>query len=80
MSAAAALFWIAAAFTFGYGPAFVLTLILRDRRDQREDARRQAERDRRAEEEWAAVVAATSTPIFDQLTCEAIERAEGWTS
>ena len=79
MSAAAAVFWAFAAFTFGYGPAYVLTLILRDRRDRREEARLQAEEDRRLDEEWAAVVAATSTPVCDQLVCEAIERRE-WSS
>lgn len=73
MSAAAAVFWIAAAFTFGYGPAYALTLILRDRRDRREDARREAEMDRKADEEWAAVVAAVdadSDLIYQQMCFE----------
>lgn len=29
--------------------------------------------------EWLAVLAATeTTPVYDQLVCEEIERAEGW--
>lgn len=79
MTAAAAVFWASAAFIIGYGPAFALTLILQDRRARREGARLQAEEDRRADEEWAAVVAATATPVYDQLVCEAIERRE-WSS
>lgn len=79
MTAAAAVFWVAAAFIIGYGPAFALTLILRDRRDRREEARLQAEEDRKADEEWAALVAAVQPVVRDVLVCEEIERRE-WSS
>lgn len=73
MTAAAVVFWASAAFIVGYGPAYVLTLILRDRRDRREEARLQAEEDKRADEEWAAVVAAVdadSDLIYQQMCFE----------
>lgn len=45
----------------------------------REDARRRAAQDREVDAEWLAVLAATeTTPIYDALACEAIERAEDW--
>lgn len=80
MNAATAILWTAAAFIFACAPAYLLALAIRERRDQREDARRREAEDRAADAEWLAVLAATETPIFDQLTCEAIERAEGWVS
>ena len=45
----------------------------------RQDARRRAEQDREVDVEWFAVLAAPeTTPIYDALACEQIERAEGW--
>lgn len=46
---------------------------------RREDARSRAEQDREITPEWLAVLAATeSTPVYDALVCEHMERAEGW--
>ena len=42
------------------------------------DRRRRAEQKRVADAEWFALLAEEPTPIFDQLACEAIEKAEGW--
>ena len=45
----------------------------------RADRLRRADQDRQVEAEWLAVLAADEpTPIYDQLACEAIEKAEGW--
>lgn len=79
MTAASAILWTAAAFMFGYGPAYYLALHVRERREDRADARRREEQDRAVDREWLALLAATeTTPIYDALKCEEIERAEGW--
>jgi hypothetical protein len=45
----------------------------------RADRRRRAEQDRQADAEWMADLAAIEpTPVYDQLACEHIEKAEGW--
>jgi hypothetical protein len=45
----------------------------------RADRRRRAEQDRAADAEWLADLAAIEpTPVYDQLACEQIEKAEGW--
>ena len=45
----------------------------------RQDRRRRAQQDREADAEWVAVLASDeTTPVYDQLMCEQIERAEGW--
>lgn len=44
------------------------------------DRRCRAEQDRQTDAEWLAVLACEPTPIYDQMTCESIEIAEGWTS
>jgi hypothetical protein len=81
MTAAAWVFAVAAAVMFGFGPAFCLALWLAERRDLREDEQLRAVEDRRVDAEWFALLAATeTTPIFDQLVCEQIEREEGWAS
>jgi hypothetical protein len=54
-------------------------LWLRDIRADRADARRRAEQDRQADAAWFAEMAELeTTPVFDQLKCEEIARAEGW--
>jgi hypothetical protein len=46
----------------------------------RADRRRRAEQDRQVDAEWFAEMAAIEpTPVYDQLKCEEIARAEGWT-
>jgi hypothetical protein len=45
----------------------------------REDRRRRVQQDRQVDAEWFALLAATeTTPIYDELVCEQIEKAEGW--
>jgi hypothetical protein len=45
----------------------------------RADRRRRAEQDRQVDAEWLADLAAIeATPVYDQLACEHIEKAEGW--
>ncbi len=44
----------------------------------RADKKARIEQDREADAEWFALLAATETPIYDELTCEQIEKAEGW--
>lgn len=78
MTAASAILWTAAAFMFGYGPAYYLALHVRERREDRADARRREEQDRQVDREWLALLAATETSVYDQLVCESIEKAEGW--
>lgn len=49
--------------------------------ERRREARRRAQQDREVTAEWLAVLAAPETgPVYDQLMCESIERAEGWAS
>jgi hypothetical protein len=46
----------------------------------RADRRRRAEQNRAVDAEWLADLAAIEpTPVYDQLKCEEIARAEGWT-
>lgn len=79
MTAATAILWTATAFMLGYGPAYCLALAVRERREDRADARRREEQDRAVDREWFTLLAATeTTPIYDQLECESMERAEGW--
>jgi hypothetical protein len=50
-----------------------------ERLAERQDRRRREQQDRQVTAEWLAVLAATeTTPIYDQLACEQIEKAEGW--
>ena len=37
-----------------------------------------AEQDRRTDADWLAGLAEESTPVYDALVCESIEKAEGW--
>jgi hypothetical protein len=62
--------------------ALVLAALwIRDLRADRADARRRAEQDRAVDAAWFAELAAMeTTPVLDQLMCEQIEKAEGWTS
>ena len=90
MNAAAAVFALSAAFMLGYGPAYCLTIALRQRRDRRQLARTPQPR---AHVEWSRLQAAVAqaradiaaeaeegTPLYDRLVCEQIEKAEGWVS
>lgn len=48
--------------------------------DKRAATKRRAEQGRVVDAEWLALLAATEpTPVYDQLVCEEIEKAEGWT-
>jgi hypothetical protein len=50
-----------------------------ERLAERQDRRRREQQGRQVDDEWLAVLAATeTTPIFDALECERMERAEGW--
>ena len=90
MNAAAAVLWTAAAVMLGYGPAYCLTVALRQRRDRRQLTRLPQPR---AHVEWSrlqtavaqaradiAAKAEEGTPLYDRLVCEQIEKAEGWVS
>ena len=79
MTAAAQIIATAAAIIWLASPAYVAGLYCRLRLDQRAEARVRAEQGRQVSAEWLAVLAATEpTPVYDQLMCEQMERAEGW--
>lgn len=59
--------------------ALVVLWIAADRWLDRREAEKRAEQDREVSAEWLALLAATETsPIYDALVCESIEKAEGW--
>lgn len=61
--------------------ALIALWIAADRYLARREADQRAEQDREVTPEWLAVLAAVEpTPIYDELVCEQIERAEGWVS
>lgn len=79
MTAAAWVLAVAAAVMFGFGPAFCLALWLAERRDRIEDEQLRAVEGHRVDAERFALLAATEpTPIYDELKCKEIEKAEGW--
>lgn len=53
-----------------------------ERLAERQDRRRREQQDRQVDAEWFALLAATDdlTAVDDQLACEQMERAEGWSS
>lgn len=59
--------------------AMAVGAAIRDAFYRREAARRREQQGRQVSAEWLAILAATeSTPIYDELFCEQIEIAEGW--
>lgn len=94
MNAATVTLWTAAVLIFAYAPVYLLVVGIRERRRDREDARRRTEQDRDVTPEWLALLAAVEperpalpqrrptdcTPIYDALVCARIEKEEGWVS
>lgn len=83
MTAAATTLALAAAFIFGYAPAYVLALKVRARRDRRTPlvvGLSSAEWDELKALQNRARAEFESTPIYDRMVCEQIEKAEGWTA
>ena len=81
MNPATLVLWSAAALMFGYGPAYLAVVALRDHLHDRADKARREQQARQVSPEWLAVLAATEpTPIYDRLVCEQMEQAEGWAS
>jgi hypothetical protein len=83
MTAAALVTATAAALIFGFGPGFALALWVAARRDSK---RTPAPVVGLSTAEWDELTALQdraraefeSSPIYDRLVCEAIEKAEGW--
>lgn len=83
MTAAALVTATAAAVMLGYGPAYVLALMVAERRDRK---RTPAPLVGLSSAEWDELTALQdraraefeSTPIYDRMVCEQIEKAEGW--
>lgn len=84
MTAAAAVIWAAAAVMFGFGPAFCAALLLAERRDRKKAALvvglSSAEWDELTALQDKARAEFESSPIYDRMVCEAMEKAEGWSA
>ena len=84
MNAATVTLWTAAVLIFAYAPVYLLVVGIRERRRDREDARRRTEQDRDVTPEWLALLAAveperpalpqrrptSDCPIFSELASE----------